>query len=420
MRAFRAHYIFPGDSSPLRNGVVAVDLDRIIAVGDESSAAAKEFGHVAGDLGNVAILPGLINAHTHLEFSDLREPVGTPGMAFADWIRMVVRNRRQRQASENSRSLDSISHGIKESSACGVTALGEIASTPWHRDAKSPLEITEFCEVIALRSGMDDTRYMSAVNAVKSADQWNPCFRPGISPHTPYTVRPDLIASLVHLSAEHHIPLAHHLAETREELMLLHGGKGPLVDMLTEFGQWDPQTISAGSRPLDYLRMLKEAHRSLVIHGNYLADDEIEFLAQHRDRMSVVYCPRTHAFFKHDRYPLAKMLSAGVNVALGTDSRASNPDLSILAELQFTSHRHPAIAPAILLQMITTSAAQALGRDQEIGTIAKGKLADLTVVRLPKFEPGDPYELLLDPTCQVMATFFRGAPSVSIPFTAGN
>jgi aminodeoxyfutalosine deaminase len=408
MLAFRARYVFPIDGPPLRDGVVAIDHDRIVAIGDGSSAAAREFGAAARDLGDVAILPGLINAHTHLEFSDLRQPLGTPGMAFADWIRLVVRNRRGRAA-----DVDSIASGIAETSAAGMTALGEIASKPWHRGTDWPLEITEFCEVIAFRRGPDDARYAAAVNAVSSAGEgglpWSETFRPGLSPHTPYSVRPDLIRRLVELSAKRQIPLAHHLAETREELALLREGTGPLVDLMTDFGQWDPAAIPAGSRPMNYLQMLAGAHRSLVIHGNYLADDEIAFLAERSNHMSVIYCPRTHAFFQHEPYPLAKMLAAGVNVALGTDSRASSPDLSILAEFQFAAKQHPTILPADLLRTITGSAAKALGRDNEIGTLTPGKFADLAIVGLPDYNADDPHELLLDAATRPTATIFRGS-----------
>jgi cytosine/adenosine deaminase-related metal-dependent hydrolase len=222
-------------------------------------------------------------------------------------------------------------------------------------------------------------------------------------------VRPEVIRRLVELSATRRIPIAHHLAETRDELMLLRDGSGSIVELMNEFGQWDAAAIPRGSRPLDYLRMIAGAHRALVIHGNYLADDEIDFLAQRSNHMSVVYCPRTHAFFQHDPYPLAKMLSAGVNVALGTDSRGSNPDLSLLAEFQFTAARNPTISPAALLRTITAAAAKALGREDEIGTLSLGKFADLAIVQLPLYHANDPHELLADPAAHAVATMFRGS-----------
>ena len=126
----------------------------------------------------------------------------------------------------------------------------------------------------------------------------------GISPHAPYTVHPGLLKRLVALAVEKKLPVAMHLAESREELELLATGTGPFRDLLVDRSMWDTEAIPLGSTPLDYLRTLAEAPRALVIHGNNLSDEEIGFLAAHRERMSVVYCPRTHAYFGHDPYPL--------------------------------------------------------------------------------------------------------------------
>jgi cytosine/adenosine deaminase-related metal-dependent hydrolase len=223
-------------------------------------------------------------------------------------------------------------------------------------------------------------------------------------------VRPEILKRCVQLSKERNIPLAMHLAESREEMMLLRTGSGPFVALLKELDAWDANVIPFGTRVLDYLQMLAEAHRALVIHGNYLDDEEIEFLAQRRENMSVVYCPRTHAYFQHDAYPLAKMLSAGINMTLGTDSLASNPDLSILKELQFAASKHPLVSPVMILKMITINAATALGRDVEIGTVTPGKFADLAFLNLPERDAIDPHELLVDPQCAAVATIFRGRP----------
>ncbi len=265
MLALRARYVFPIDSPPIRDGVVAIDHDRIVAVGQSSSATIRDLLPAARDLGDVAILPGLINSHTHLEFSNLPQPLGTPGMAFADWIRFVVRSRHERLAASQS---DPLICGLTESIEHGVTAIGEIASVPWQGSESLPLEITEFCEVICFHRDRDQNRFHTAVAAVDDAGQsqpgirWTGTFRPGISPHTPYTVRPELIQQCVQLSSRRRIPLALHLAETREELELLHSGSGPLVEMMQEFSQWDPTEIQPNSRPLDYLKMLSHAHRA--------------------------------------------------------------------------------------------------------------------------------------------------------------
>jgi cytosine/adenosine deaminase-related metal-dependent hydrolase len=407
MLAFRARYIFPIDSPPIRDGLVAIDHDRIIAVGSASSPAQSDFVPAARDLGEVAILPGLVNPHTHLEFSDLSQPLGAPGIAFPDWIRLVVANRRARSTS---RDLDPIARGLAESTQCGVTAIGEIASTPWHRLVCLPLEVTQFCEFISLRT--DDERYQTVVRAVTSGADgpvlWTDQLRPALIPHAPYSVRPELIFQAAQVSSRRQIPLALHLAESREELTLLRDGTGPLVNLMKDFGQWDPAAIPRDSKPMDYLQMLTEADRALIIHGNYLTGAEIDFLASHGHHMSVVYCPRTHAYFGHDPYPLAKMLAAGVNVAIGTDSRASSPDLSPLNEIRFAAAKHPSVRPPSLAWMITAGAASALGRNHEIGTITAGKFADLSIIALPPTGAADPYELLLDPACQTVATIFHG------------
>jgi len=184
-----------------------------------------------------------------------------------------------------------------------------------------------------------------------------------------------------------------HLAESAAELELLRSNSGPLVERLKELSAWYPGSLPRGIRPLDYLEMLSAAHKTLVIHGNFLVRDEMEFIAARRDRMSVVYCPRTQAFFPHGAYPLAEMLASGVRVAVGTDSRASNPDLSVLSELRHVARQHPGIAPEEILKMGTVYGAEALGLGDQLGSLLPGKKAAIAIVPLP--ETGDdPFELL--------------------------
>ncbi|MEZ6113340.1 MAG: amidohydrolase family protein [Pirellulaceae bacterium] len=133
--------------------------------------------------------------------------------------------------------------------------------------------------------------------------------------------------------------------------------------------------------------------RSLVIHGNYLTDDERQFIAEQQGRMTVVYCPRTHAYFGHEPYPLAKLLAAGVPTALGTDSRASNPDLDLWNEVLEVIRRHPQVAPAEVLQMATLNAATALGLASELGSLTPGKRFVTTMKQCSASD--DPYDALL-------------------------
>ncbi len=410
-RILQARYVFPVTSEPIPDGLLTIAGERIAAVGRQPGEGQIE------DLGNVALLPGLVNAHAHLEFSDLSEPLGEPGMGFVDWIRQIIKLFRQ----ERGPSRGPVGRGLRESIRSGTTALGEIAQPGWPADQFEgvALEATVFLELIAPTPDrvapllelapqhlQADPSSLGRENGLPDgrSGRW----RPGLSPHAPYSVLPQLLTAAVSLSAAARVPLAFHLAESREELQLLRSGSGPFRDFFDELGTCDPDLFGRGTRPLDYLRTLAAAHRTLIIHGNYLDRQEIAFLAQSAERMSVVYCPRTHAYFGHDRYPLEQMLSAGVTVGLGTDSRASSPDLSLLAEMRFVARRYPAVARDVVLRLGTIGGARALGRDQEIGSLEPGKYANLAVVSLPDRDAADPHELLFDSQEPVVATWYRG------------
>jgi cytosine/adenosine deaminase-related metal-dependent hydrolase len=417
--------VFPVTGDPIPDGTVSIKGGRIISCGAGVSLALQ--AHERCDLGNVAILPGLVNAHVHLDFSDLAAPLGQRGMPFVDWIRRVIEFRRQTVGLDR----HPLALGLSESLRSGVATLGDIASFGWSADdyAASPLGVTVFQELIA----PTDDRVATAVELAKShlnvfgtrrvplphtacagyPSPLSPREREegiavGLSPHAPYSVHPKLLAAAIELSNEHQVPLAMHLAESREELELLRHGGGPLRGLLADLGAWDPAVIPLGTRPLDYLRLLASADSALVIHGNYLDDEEIAFLAENRGRMAVVYCPRTHDWFAHDAYPLEKMFGAGVTVALGTDGRGSAPDLNLLAEMRFTARRHPAVRLDDILKMGTIYGARALGQEALIGSLAPGKRADLTIVPLPDRDAADPHELLFDSDAPASACYCRG------------
>ncbi len=392
--ALKARYVFPIDGEPIVDGVVTLEAGKVVAVGENSS------NEVPRDLGNVALLPGLVNAHTHLEFSLLPEPIGDSGMVLPDWIHEVISYRRVRNTKAETSHQSAIESGLKECQQLGTIGIGEIATQPWTYDVGSDTscDTTVFLELIGrtdeqVATLIDDAR-KHIVAGKESGTRWHP----GLSPHAPYSVCPDLVQKACSLSREFQIPVAMHLAESLEELELLASGSGPFQELLRELGAWDPTAIPRGIRPLDYLEMLSTAHRSLVIHGNFLSADEIEFIGQKNDRMSVVYCPRTHQFFKHGRYPLAEMMAAGVQVALGTDSRASNPDLNLFAEMRHVANTYDDVQLARVLEMGTINGARALGVDEQLGTITVGKRAEFVSVRLPSSGDGDPYEMLLRAT----------------------
>jgi cytosine/adenosine deaminase-related metal-dependent hydrolase len=373
--------VFPVDAPAIDGGVVTIDGERIVSVRSSADGPVR-------DLGDVALVPGLVNAHTHLEFSDLDQPLGRPGMPFADWLRLVIaeRQRRGRVVSE------AIAAGINESVASGVTAIGEIATAEAAAYASGPpVDLTLLVEAI----GFSPARAESVLAAViERLEARRPGLHFGISPHAPYSVSPVLLDKLVALAERRGLPVAMHLAESVEELELLAAGGGPLKELLEERSMWDAAAIPRGTRLLDYLRRLADAPRALVVHGNYLDHEERTFLAAHADRMSLVYCPRTHAYFGHGPYPLAEALAAGARVVLGTDSRASSPDLSLLAEMRQVARVHPRARPQTILRMGTLWTAEALGCADRLGSITPGKPANLVTIPLPAGAAGTPGDLL--------------------------
>jgi cytosine/adenosine deaminase-related metal-dependent hydrolase len=280
-----------------------------------------------------------------------------------------------------------------------VTTVGNIVTEPFQQSCWGDVH-RGYWELRALRR--DDVEKCIG-KALRFCEEGGD----GLSPHAPYTVHGDLLTAAIELAQKHRKPLAMHLAESREEIQLLATSRGPFRDLLEERGWWEPGAIPVGARPLDYLRSLARVERSLVIHGNYLDADEIDFLAARGEGMSVVFCPRTHLFFRHEAYPLRAMLERGVRVALGTDSRASNPDLDLRQEMRQVIDRH-GVAPEQALRLGTVAGAAALGLWYERGTIANGRIADLAVVQLPSRKSADPHELLFDPDARVVATISRG------------
>ena len=358
------------EQPPILDGVLTVADGRVQQVGIDSPAAVV-------DLGDVAILPVAINAHTHLEFGDCHRPLGQPGMGFCDWIRTVLRYRETRKAPANA-----IAAAVRESLNAHVGAVGEIVTVVEGTAAayEAPLGGVQFLEIMGHSR---DRLHGARERAVAFLDDpAPPGWRRGLSPHAPYTASPELLAWAATESAAREFPLAMHLAETSEEMEWLASGHGPFRELLQERGA-DVDAIEHYSDARGYLEHLSQASTALVVHGNYLSADDWAFLGRHRDRLHVVYCPRTHAFFQHPPYPLRSMLDAGVSVCLGTDSRASNPDLDIWKDACAVAQRHPDVSSAEILEMVTVRAAMALAGELS-GTLTVGAPADFVSIPLAR------------------------------------
>lgn len=405
--ALAARYVFPVEGPPIPDGLVTIEGGHIVSV---ESAQGR---HADLDLGNVAITPGFVNAHTHLELSPLPvradRPDGTEDQVA--WLRRVIDQRRAARAG----SLDeAVGRNLAETIAAGTTFVADTTSAglSWEAIAAASVRAVVFAEILGLKrerglQTSDDA--WNWISRVGPEQQVAGCARPGLSPHAPYSTA----GWLYHRAAGSRLPLSTHLAELPAELELLEHRQGPLRTFLEEIGAWDEEWEPIGPRPGDYVRRgeLRKADW-LIAHGTYFDPSEFWQLrpeaAPDDQRVAVAYCPRTHARFGHAPHPFRAMLERGVIVCLGTDSLASSPSLSILDEMRFLYQRDPSLNGALLLTMATLFGAWALRAETTTGSLKPGKSADLALIALPDREAADPHELLLQSEEPVLSTVFEG------------
>jgi aminodeoxyfutalosine deaminase len=383
-----ARWVFPVASPPLERGVVTVRNGRIIEVRPHDNLTADV------DLGDTALVPGFVNAHTHL---DLTGAAGTtpPSTDFISWLRRVIAYRRGRTVDEVT---SDVAIGIANSLRYGTTLVGDIAAEgiTWDQLSAAPIRAVVFREVIGLNEERAAASWEGFEWWRRALEPTQTC-RPGVSPHAPYSVAESLLEQAVAAG----LPLTSHVAETQAELDLLSDQQGPFVPFLQELGVWQPESLVKDVRR--FLQPGNGFRPNLSVHCNYLpAETPISSFG------TVVYCPRTHAAFGHPPHPFREFLARGVRVALGTDSLASNPDLSLLAEARFVRSQHPDLSGDVLLRMATSNGANALGWECDTGSIQRWKSADFAVVGLPNRDVADPHELLFDSDLPVVATWFRG------------
>jgi cytosine/adenosine deaminase-related metal-dependent hydrolase len=319
-----------------------------------------------------------------------------PPQDFVGWLKQVIAFRRQRTPVQVA---SDICAGIAESLRSGITLLGDISGSgeSWRALTEAPLRSVVFREMIGLTK-------RRAAEAVLSFRGWREAFpersncRAGLSPHAPYSVR----FSLFLYAATSGVPVSVHLAESKSEMDLLLGRQGPFVEFLEELGAWDAEGLSDG--PDHLLQTMSGTNPVLLVHCNYLWPN-ISF----PPNTSVVYCPRTHAAFQHPPHPFREFIARGVRVALGTDSLASNPDLSILNEMRFLHEHLPDLPAHVILRMGTLAGSEALGWAKECGSLEAGKSADFVVLSLENREAEDAHVLWLESKASAAATWIRGA-----------
>lgn len=399
--AFRCRHILPMAGPPLENGWLRVARGRIVALGRGRPPAG------AIDLGDAIVVPGLVNAHTHLEFSDLRAPLDAAG-GLPGWIGRIVRLRRERDAAPGAaeRVATALRCGLAESALAGVTTIGEIATqADVAAVATNGPRVRTFREALGLSAAAGDAAFRSLV---ADLDRLGADAAAGLSPHAPYSVAAPLGRRIMAEARRRRLPVAMHVAESPAERELLTSGTGPLRRTLDDLGAWRPECPPRLLPAAEWITRLAGATRGIVVHGTFLDRDTDAFgrLARHRDRLCVVVCPRTTQALSDTLPPVEMFREAGIRVALGTDSRASTPDLSVLAECRALV-ASGAASPAEALRMATIHGAWALSFERRCGRLSPGLAADLVILR-PPASCSDPWEAALDPATRIQATMRAG------------
>jgi cytosine/adenosine deaminase-related metal-dependent hydrolase len=401
----RADWLASMASPVTRDGAVAFAEGRILAVGNTTEIKERFRDFSFRDLGQAVVMPGLINAHTHLELSECECGEKTPGR-FIDWIvRLPQRGRMDAVALEQS-IRSSTQAGIEQCLRFGVTCVGDISQYPEYSRAvlgTSPLRAVSYAEVLG--SGTRRWRFEKLLGEAETACLPNGRIVAGISPHAPYSVDLAGYRECVALSRKRQMPLATHLAEWPDETEFLKQHAGMFRELLDGFGFWHDTVETYPSSPIQFAQaigMLNEL--TLLAHVNYCDDEELALLAA--GRASVVYCPRTHRYFRHPPHHWREMLAAGINVAVGTDSCASSPDLNLVDEIRLLHKIAPEIASEQLWQLITVNAARALQR-KEIGSLSPGLVADFVAFTTVS---DDPLTELLENNSIPTALWIAGQP----------
>ena len=389
MPAYKADWILPIVGEPIHDGWVAVEDGRVTAVSSAPAAGAV-------DLGPAVILPALVNAHTHLELSHLRDVV-PPAQRFLDWIAGIMAARHRYPDPQAPAILAAARAGIEEARRSGTGLVGDISNTlvtvPLLRDMGMPGRV--FHELLGFN--VDDPAALvrqAREKADSAARAAGTDVRIALAPHAPYSVSPGFFAAIRHdLDAHPGEVSTVHLAESPEEVELIAHGTGGWRDLLSSIGVWADDWNAPGVSPARYLAdsgFLDS--RVIAVHGVQLVGDDLARLRSLG--VTIVSCPRSNRYVGVGDPPLEAFYAMGVKVAFGTDSLASVPDLNLFGDLALARQLAPRVPARSLLESATRCGADALGFGDEFGSIEVGKRGSLIAVRLPA-GVGDVEEYLL-------------------------
>jgi len=373
MKRLRARMVLTPDG-PIENAAVITKAEHIVAVGSFGDLASVQVEKEI-DLGEQLLLPGLINAHCHLEYTIIGRSIAKTN-CFTQWIQNL--NSLKRFCTDED-YLAATRVGLVELSRWGVTSVLNIAShsVPLPNFPPSSPRVWWFFELMDIRSHICVEALLDTMAALlRGRSAW--IGGVGLAPHAPYTVSVALYRHVKLCAERYMVPVSTHLAETSEELEMFRDGSGPLFEFLQGLGR----NMLDCRKKSPVVLLLEEKlvpPGAILVHMNYL--EEADWAAVHNHQgFCVVHCPKTHAYFGRERFHFDRFRWRGITTCLGTDSLASNNSLNLFEEMQLFLHEYPYVTEQEVLNMVTVYPAKAIGQAHRIGKVAPGALADLIAI----------------------------------------
>jgi cytosine/adenosine deaminase-related metal-dependent hydrolase len=404
----RARIVLPVSRPPIEDGLVSFAGNRIVSVGSFCDAASVNPAQVQ-DLGDVILMPGLVNAHCHLDYTNMAGQIPPVGK-FVDWLKSMTTGKSGWGYTDFA---ESWLHGAKMLLHTGTTTVGDIEMVPellpevW---TATPLRVFSFLELTGVKSRRPPTEILrEALEKIISLPPGRS--RAALSPHAPYSTTAELIRIAAEAATKQNLRVATHVAESDQEFEMFSHGKGEMFDWIARNNR-DMSDCGLHS-PVQHLERQGALHQNLLaVHVNYLAPGDAKLLA--RRKVSVVHCPRSHDYFRHRPFPLAELADAGVNICLGTDSLVSvykkpkqKVALNMFEEMRSLAKAHSSLSPETILPMATVNGAHALGMAGQIGELTPGALADMIAIHFTG-KVADANAAALHHTGNVSATMIDG------------
>lgn len=373
----RARLVVPIEGEALENGAVAVEGNTIVAVGRADEIRARWDGPTK-DLGEVALMPGLINAHTHLDYTLLRGAIHPP-KSFTQWVQRLNALKRSLDSADYLRA---IQRGFAEAQRWGTTTVCNIESFPevMARMPSPPLRTWWFYEMIDVRHRLTTEEVVEGALAFFQ-HRGNALLSFGLSPHAPFTASVELYRRAGECAQQLAMPLTTHVSESREEFEMFAAADGPLYEFMASIRR--PMHDCGARTPFTHLWSSGAINGEwLLVHMNELNEDDFSLLAALPPGMAphVVHCPGSHRYFGHSPFPFRRLHDLGVNLSVATDSLASTDSLSLFVEMRRLWAAEPWLSAAGILRTTTINPARALRQERRLGKIAPGALADLIAV----------------------------------------